>query len=70
MEIGDAPGDEAIREATVRRGTTTETAVMWWWILMPMEVQATGMAPYPRKAVWGDIGGKWLRVLQNNRAEP
>ena len=69
METGDAPGDKAIREATVCRGYTTETAVMWWWIFTPTEVQATGMAPYPRKAVQGDIGGKWLRALQNNRAE-
>ena len=45
--MGDTPGDEAIREVTVRRGTTTETAVMQWQIFMPAEVQATGLAPYP-----------------------
>ena len=63
--MGDAPGDKAIREVTVHRGTMTETAVMRWRIFTPVEVQATGLALYPQKAVWGDIGGKWLRVLQN-----
>ena len=63
--MGDTPGDEAIREVTVHRGTMTETAVMWWQIFMPVEVQAMGLALYPQKAVQGDIGGKWLRALQN-----
>ena len=45
--MGDAPGDKAIREVTVHRGTTTETAVMRWQIFTPVEVQAMGLALYP-----------------------